>query len=277
MGKINPVIGLVQRHTLDKLEKPRATYTRYIYNDFEKLCDTIQPGDLVLVEGRSEMSRIIKFFSLSQWSHVGMYVGDRLIRDDRSDHVKTINQFGERARHMLVEAFSGKGVIASPLDTYQSYNIRLCRPYGITPEDLRTVINQVIDKLGSQYDDQNILDIALMVIQSWFRPMNERMARACLGACNDFQVICSGMIAKAFQSVGYPIVPGLVKRKPAAGLKKENPYGAELIMRHYSQIMPRDFDLSPNFEIIKFNIIETKEPFDYKSLWMKDDRPCHRS
>jgi hypothetical protein len=36
-------------------------------------------------------------------------------------------------------------------------------------------------------------------------------------------------------------------------------------MRHYSQILPRDFDLSPNFQIIKFNNIEEGE-FDYRSL-----------
>jgi len=37
-------------------------------------------------------------------------------------------------------------------------------------------------------------------------------------------------------------------------------------MRHYSQIVPRDFDLSPNFEIIKYNIIGIGR-FEYKSIW----------
>lgn len=36
-------------------------------------------------------------------------------------------------------------------------------------------------------------------------------------------------------------------------------------MRHYFQILLRDFDLSPNFQIIKFNITE-EGPFDYKQL-----------
>jgi hypothetical protein len=38
-------------------------------------------------------------------------------------------------------------------------------------------------------------------------------------------------------------------------------------MRHYSQITPKDFDLSPNFEIIKYNIIGNAQ-FNYKSLWV---------
>lgn len=37
-------------------------------------------------------------------------------------------------------------------------------------------------------------------------------------------------------------------------------------MRHYSQIVPGDLDLSPNFEIVKYNIIGMGE-FDCKSIW----------
>ncbi len=50
--------------------------------------------------------------------------------------------------------------------------------------------------------------------------------------------------------------------------EQHNPYGASLIMRHYSQIMPKHFDISPNFQIIKFNIIEGGE-FNYKTLWAR--------
>jgi hypothetical protein len=71
------------------------------------------------------------------------------------------------------------------------------------------------------------------------------------------------MIAKAFQNVGYPIVPAL---NPTP-TDRHNPYGARLIMRHFSQILPRDFDLSPNFEVIKFNIIG--QPFNYQELWQE--------
>lgn len=54
--------------------------------------------------------------------------------------------------------------------------------------------------------------------------------------------------------------------KDVAGDITRNPYGATLVMRHYSRIVPRDFDLSPNFEIIKFNIIGMCV-FDYRSIW----------
>jgi len=72
------------------------------------------------------------------------------------------------------------------------------------------------------------------------------------------------MIARSFQKVGYPIVPALQPRLGTVTAPVDNPYGGRLAMRHFSQILPRDFDISPNFEIIKFNVIG--KPFDYRSL-----------
>lgn len=81
------------------------------------------------------------------------------------------------------------------------------------------------------------------------------------------------MIAKAFQKVGYPIVPVLKPETHSNEKAINNPYGSELIMRHYSQIVPRDFDLSPNFEVVKYNIIGMGR-FDYQSIWAdKRDLP----
>jgi hypothetical protein len=76
------------------------------------------------------------------------------------------------------------------------------------------------------------------------------------------------MIAQAFQGVGYPIIPAVIPKSANAAYDDHNPYGGGLLMRHYSQIIPRDFDLSPNFEIIKFNIIGTSK-FEYQSLWVE--------
>lgn len=133
--------------------------------------------------------------------------------------------------------------------------------------DLKQVIAQVTARLGMHYDDQNILAIAAMALQALFRPVSTLSLKACLGNCNDYQVICSGMIAQAFQSVKYPIVPAMLPRSHGA-YDENNPYGAGLIMRHYTHITPGDFDLSPNFEIIKYNILGNIT-FDYKSLWVE--------
>lgn len=261
------IYSYLRQLVLKKLEKPRRSYEHRVYNNIDKLYAVIKPGDVLLVEGRSEMSRIIKLITNSHWSHSAIFIGNALIRPDRHDRDANLKRHAEDANYMLIEAFSGEGVIASPLIKYKDYNIRLCRPYGITEKDLNRVIEHLINKLGMHYDDRNIIAIAMMALHSIWRSNSKHTIKACLGSCNDYEVICSGMIAQAFQSVGYPIVPSLLPQAKHDVFSEENPYGGGLIMRHYSQITPRDYDLSPNFDIIKFNIIGTSN-FDYKSLWI---------
>ncbi len=256
-----------KRRLLSWLERDNPAYRQRIINDLEKLQQVIRKGDVVLVEGRSQMSRIIKLFSSSHWSHVAMYVGDALIQPGHSERNDYLSLYGRQAKHLMVEAYSGQGVTVAPLYRYLDYNIRICRPYGIRSDDLDTVVNDVIDRIGNRYDDQNIVDLAWMMISAIFTPHRRSGHRKCLGSCDEFQVICSGMIAKAFQKVGYPIVPGLDPLPVGQRALPANPYGAKLLMRHFSQILPRDFDLSPNFEVIKFNLIG--EPFDYRNLWQE--------
>ena len=263
-------ITFLHDYIIRRLESPVEGYKQRIYNNFENLFKYIRKGDIVLVEGSSELSRIIKLFSNSHWSHNVMYVGDELIKKNRPFREKYLREFGEDAQHLVVEAFSGAGVIASPIRKYQDHNIRVTRPFGISSGDLRTVMEVVISNLGKHYDKKNIIDIALMLLPSWMNPFKKRSIRACLGNCTEFQVICSGMIAQAFHRVGYPIVPALKPSEEDPRTLKNNPYGAKLVMRHYSQVLPRDFDLSPNFEIIKFNIIKGRK-FNYKSLPWEDE------
>ncbi len=62
------------------------------------------------------------------------------------------------------------------------------------------------------------------------------------------------MIAKAFQRVGYPILPRIDVGHPSDdGAPDEDPDDRPRTMRHYSQILPRDFDLSPTFQIVNFH------------------------
>ena len=68
------------------------------------------------------------------------------------------------------------------------------------------------------------------------------------------------MIAQAFESVGYPILPEV--RRVDADSRREI-----LHIRHHSLYTPRDFDISPFFAIVK-PTIETG--FDYKQMmWDK--------
>jgi hypothetical protein len=276
MIKIQKYVQYLRNSIFRRLEAPRRNYEKTMINNMDNLYRVIRKGDVILVEGNSEISRMIKLLTQSSWSHSAIYVGDELLINGDAGGEPTIKQFGTDAHHMLVEAFTGTGVTAAPLRKYQDFNIRVCRPYGILPQDMDSVISDVIGNLGKQYDHRNILDLGLMLLPPVVNPFKKRTIHACLGNCNEFQVICSGMIARAFQRVGYPIVPALGPVPTDATSKPHNPYGASLIMRHYSQIMPKHFDISPNFQIIKFNIIEGGE-FDYKTLWAQNNFEARHS
>ncbi len=261
------VFKLIGRSLLKRLEKPLPSYEKRIINNMENLYREIRAGDVLLVEGRSKLSRIIQLLTKSSWSHACLYIGDRL-NGPGNEHVKNqLNRIGYPDRgHILIEADAANGVIAVPLNKYRDYNIRICRPFGISPEDLTTVVDDVAENLGNYYDHENLADLALLLLPSFVNPFKNRTIQACLGGCTDFKVICSGMIANAFQKVGYPIVPELLPKSDIDNEIVNDPYGSKLIMRHYSQIVPRDFDLSPNFEIIKYNIIGLGG-FNYKTIW----------
>jgi hypothetical protein len=85
------------------------------------------------------------------------------------------------------------------------------------------------------------------------------------GSGDPTKIICSALIAQAFDAVRYPILPKITR----AGSKQAR---REILhIRHSSLYMPRDFDISPYFEIVKPTIVEG---FDYTALhWADKQRP----
>ena len=247
MKKIQKFTQHLRDNIFKRFEAPRRNYEKTIINNMENLYRVIRKGDVILVEGNSEISRMIKLFTQSSWSHSALYVGDKLVIKGDVRGGSIIDQFRNDTHHMIVEAFTGTGVTAAPIRKYQDYNIRVFRPYGILPQDIDSVVSEVIGNLGKQYDHRNIIDLGLLLLPPLLNPFKRRTIHACLGNCNEFQVICSGMIAKAFQRVGYPIIPALSPIPMDASSEQHNPYGASLIMRHYSQIMPSILTLAPIF------------------------------
>ncbi len=235
------------------LNREVASYDLKVPNDMARIYRDVRKGDVVLVEGTLRISQLVKYLTQSQWSHSAFYVGDELLRRGGRLREQALASFGEFADRLIVEALTDEGVIAVPLEKYCTHNIRICRPSHIHPADLDRVVNSVVADLGKSYDDRNLLDLALMLVSPVrFGPLKTRSIEACLGNCTELQVICSGMIAKAFQRVGYPILP-VVAGAAAEGsaLLGAGPHG-NLPARHYSQTLPRDFDVSPNFNIVKF-------------------------
>jgi hypothetical protein len=171
----------LRKKILNRLDRPQQNYQQRAYNNLDKLYKAVKPGDVILVEGRSEMSSLIRLFSSSHWSHSALYVGNRLQNSSAPDGTVYAKKNGSEAEHMVVEAYSGEGVIAAPLAKYVDYNIRICRPYGIEEADLEKVIAAVIDRLGMHYDDQNIIAIAFLALQRLWRSRSRTSRKSLFG------------------------------------------------------------------------------------------------
>jgi len=252
------------------LTKPRGRYNHLLRNDLEGLRRSLRPGDVILIDGDQRVSEVIKYLTQSTWSHAVLYVGDALLRQRPVDrHVMTAAH-GRDAQHMIVEALM-EGVVASPLSKYAGFNMRVCRPKGLRPEDAERVIREVTGQLGLQYDVKNLLDLARYFFPVSLIPRRLRRTALQFGSGLTTQVICTSMIGRAFQNVGFPILPAI---EPAAHepqgrvdwlRRRKTFYPALFHRQRETLITPRDFDLSPYFDVVKFNAVELVA-FDYKRI-----------
>jgi hypothetical protein len=260
---------------LGRITRPRRSYQRFLYNDPEKLKATIRAGDVLLVDGDQRVSQVVKYLTMSSWSHSALYVGDALLRGDAAAGIRLRRRFGREARHLIVEALVDRGVTVSPLVKYLDYNVRICRPVGLTPEDREKVLGHVISRVGLTYDRRNFLDLARYLLPFHLIPVRLREDALHFGSRRETETICSSLLAEAFGSVGFPILP-MRARQPARTLSEKvrqqilgrptrRAYSGLLKARHPTLCVPRDFDLSPYFDIVKFEPVEAAA-FDYRRL-----------
>lgn len=225
----------------------------------ESLEATLQKGDILLVEGTSRISAAIKYLTQSTWSHAAFYIGDALDETGKNCDEPRV----------LIEAHIKEGVRAVPLSEYCKYHTRICRPVGLSSEEMNKVVDYMVERIGYQYDLKNIFDLARYLIQSPPVPHKHRRRLLALGSGDPTRAICSSLIAQAFQSVNYPILPEVEGDKTKSVALRES-YNEILHIRHHSLFAPRDFDVSPYFKIIKPTI---EQDFDHHKLtWAKDGR-----
>ena len=252
---LDRVLDRVGRRLASKLNCPCSGYEPYTPSDFPTLCRTLRPGDVLLVEGGERISAAIKYLTQSTWSHAAIYVGDALPAPADGS---------ERPR--LVEVNLGEGCIAATLSKYSSYNTRICRPVGLTESEIDAVTGFMIQRIGLQYDLRNILDLLRYFLPTPPVPIRWRRRMLAFGSGDPTRAICSSLLAQAFQSVRYPILPDVTKVKSRKGSRYAR---SEILhIRHHSLFAPRDFDLSPYFEIVKPTIVSGFDP--HRLRWQSE-------
>ncbi|MBI3375423.1 MAG: hypothetical protein HY017_27200 [Betaproteobacteria bacterium] len=163
---------------------------------------------------------------------------------------------------MLIEADVREGVRAVPLSEYVPMHTRICRPVGLTGEDAAAVIAYGMAHLGDQYDLENMIDLARYLLPMPPVPARLRRRMIALGSGDPTRAICSTLIAQAFQPVHFPVLPE-VSRVKTGDPACDRCYEDILRIRHHSLFAPRDFDVSPYFNVVKPTI---EAGFDYRAL-----------
>jgi len=229
------------------LNKPRPSEWRVSTADPGALAATIRPGDVLLVEGSSRISSAIKYLTQSSWSHSALCIAapDPDAPPDREPSI-------------LLEADVSEGVRLVPLSRYAAQHTRICRPVGLSDEEIHQVIRMSIARVGHRYDMKNIWDLARYLFPHPPVPKRFRRRLLAFGSGDPTRAICSSLIAEAYHSVRYPILPDLRTLVSTQGGKED---AREVLhIRHHSLFTPRDFDVSPYFQIIKPTLVLGFDP-----------------
>ncbi len=256
MGIGNYLFGKISDYLMKDIKSQRSHLC-----DFDRMIQEVRPGDVLLVEGRNRISRIIKRITQSPWTHASLYIG-RLhdIEDPKLRALVTKNYKGKVADQLIVESMLGKGNYLSHINVYRDEHIRICRPSGISHIDVQRVIAYTIAHLGGDYNVRHFLDLGRFLMSGHFIPKRwgstlfEQKKKKPDQMTQD---ICSAMIAQAFISVKFPIIP-LVRSK--------DDNSVEFIHRNSKLFAPCDFDYSPYFNIIKYPIFPVADAAPYRHL-----------
>lgn len=154
---------------------------------YEDVRSKLKTGDLIFCSGKYPISGIIRYFSKSMFSHVGI-----IYRDTYLDRV------------LILEAEIIYGVRLAPLSKYMKDYHGNHRPYHgrmllarlkepLDETSLKKVISYGMDELTRPYDNWEIIRIMLRVLFKLGRKERNR------------SYICSELIASAYKTIGLKI------------------------------------------------------------------------
>jgi hypothetical protein len=246
---MNRTFETLGRGLANFLSEPRHQHGASAPTPSGLLRSTLRPGDVLLVEGGSRISTAVKFLTQSTWSHVALFIGPQ-----------PPGRFPD-TNHCHVEADLVEGVRSIGLEHFETFHTRICRPVGLNLDETSALVDWTIAQIGRKYDLRNVVDLMRYLLPTPPVPSQLRRRMIALGSGDPTRAICSTLVAEAFQTIGYPILPE-IEYRPAPS--KDCPLCQEEVLRirHHSLYAPRDFDVSPYFEVVK----PTAHGFDFHRL-----------
>jgi hypothetical protein len=218
-------------------------------SDFDRLAREIKPGDVMLVEGRSRVSDVIRWVTQSAWSHAALYLGRPADLPADIRRALKAHWDGPEDTQLIIESELGLGTVVRSLDNYRGEHLRVCRPRALTAAGREKALAYAIGRLGTQYDVRQIFDLLRFLFPWFIMPRRWRSSLFSAGAGRSTHTVCSTMIAEAFAAADFPILP-LVKLTEGGRV--------HLYRRNPRLCTPRDFDYSPYFDIIKYPYVDLR-------------------
>lgn len=261
---LKAIIGKKLADWLTHEEKPSGMPL----SDFNRLSLEIRPCDVLLVEGRSRVSYVIKTITQSIWTHSALYIGRIGDIEDEALRRRVLEFYPATPdEQLLIEPLLGEGTVITSLTKYQHEHIRICRPKNLAPNDAQSVIRHALDHLGLDYDFRQLLDLGRFMLPYAIVPRRWRSTLFEHNAGLPTKTVCSTMIASAFSSVHYPIRPVI---------HREDDGRLHIYKRNARLSVPSDYDYSPYFEIVKYPVLGMDDIGVYRQLpWDEDGVICN--
>jgi len=95
-------------------------------SDFDRIRHELKPSDVLLVEGRSRISDVIKVVTQSPWSHAALYIG-RLhdIENEESRAALSRRSAFPPSTQLVIESQLGAGTLVCALTEYADDHVRI--------------------------------------------------------------------------------------------------------------------------------------------------------
>ena len=129
-------------------------------SDIHQLSQNLEAADVVLVEGLTRVSDVIRWVTHSPWTHAALHIG-RLdqIEDSALRAVVERHYRGPNDVPLLVESYLNEGTIVQPISVYSHHHLRIARPRGLKPQDANAVVAYAISRVGVPYNVRQIFDL----------------------------------------------------------------------------------------------------------------------
>lgn len=188
----------------------------------------LQPGDVILVAGKTRFASLVCKLTGSTWSHVAIYVGPGHHADPA---------------HCIVEADVEEGVRMITLTELAEHDIQVVRASRLPEASRQELIDYLLERVGLRYDLDHVIALGRLMLFApsslgrWLSPKTMRRP-------DPTRAICSTLVAHALFTAGVSVgaTPIIAARYQLAANLAQEDLSAAL-----DYLVPGDFERLPEF------------------------------